>query len=459
MHGAAPTGLLLLLLSAGCWAEAPGASAPAVEEGPGQPTGTPAWVPSPTPQQAALLTPVQREVKAPATRVFPVLSRFGYANNRRLANPEDAVKFTRMVAKVLTDSARLYSLDTLPPGAENPVTQYGPPPGEPDGLQIVRRDAEGVGTLVPAPGADEARDLLARGAEIGDAERAAELYRAGVQRVPRVPALRVALAGALARAGHALEAEAAYREALGVDPTYAVAHLGLAELADKRGQRPVARHALVEALAYDPASPRGLGLLSRFVGGVSPVRPHASPAEGGWHDGDEGGLPPGKPAHPPTGAPGSTPVNRAPLFPLFLDVDAAGAVHAATTGSDAAQIYGGCRAVMRHEPQLRAQIFQQPRETPYSLSVAEEVICLEAALGAYLSGKGERADPPLDELLRIAREDGLSGYVMFEILGQHRPERARTAPPDVHRDTVAYLERWVLMKRGPSAEGVYTAER
>ena len=114
---------------------------------------------------------------------------------------------------------------------------------------------------------------------------------------------------------------------------------------------------------------------------------------------------------------------------------------------------------MRHEPQLRAQIFAQPRETPYSLSVAEEVICLEAGLGAYLSGKGEKKDPDLDLLLRIAREDGLSGYVMFEILGQHRPERARAAPADVHRDTVAYLERWVLTTREPVSEGIYTAER
>jgi hypothetical protein len=114
---------------------------------------------------------------------------------------------------------------------------------------------------------------------------------------------------------------------------------------------------------------------------------------------------------------------------------------------------------MRYEPSLRAQIFQQPRQTPYLLSVAEEVVCLEAALGAYLSGKGERTDPDLDRLQRIAREDGLSGYVMFEILGQHRPERARAAPADVHRDTIAYLDHWVLARREALPEGIYTAKR
>jgi hypothetical protein len=115
---------------------------------------------------------------------------------------------------------------------------------------------------------------------------------------------------------------------------------------------------------------------------------------------------------------------------------------------------------MRYEPALRSQIFQQPRETPYSLSVAEEVVCLEAGLGAYLA-KHDKPDPELEELLRIAREEGLSGYVMYEILGQHRPERARTAPPDVHRDTVAYLEKWVLSHHEPAPPlgGAYTAAR
>ncbi len=51
---------------------------------------------------------------------------------------------------------------------------------------------------------------------------------------------------------------------------------------------------------------------------------------------------------------------------------------------------------------------------------------------------------------------------MFEILGQHRPERARAAPADVHRDTVSYLERWVLGRHQPApprGEGVFTAKR
>jgi tetratricopeptide (TPR) repeat protein len=250
----------------------------------------------------------------------------------------------------------------------------------------------------------------------------------------------VALARALAQAGRAADAETAYREAIAVDATFAPAHLGLAELAARRGDRPAARRALVEALAYHPASARGLALLRTLVGG-----PGASAADGGWYD------------VPKEAAPAAD--GRVEPFALFLDVDGSGAIHVATAKGDPAQIYGGCRAVMRFEPALRSQIFQQPRETPYYLSVAEEVVCLEAALGAYLSTKGERSDPTLERLLQIAQEDGLSGYVMFEILGQHRPERARTAPADVHRDVVGYLERWVLTRHEPVPEGVYTAER
>jgi hypothetical protein len=152
-------------------------------------------------------------------------------------------------------------------------------------------------------------------------------------------------------------------------------------------------------------------------------------------------------------------------FAVFLDVDRAGAIHVATARSEAAQIYGGCRAVMRFEPDLRARIFQQPAETPYYLSAVEEVLCLEAAIGAYAAARSEehadpsRRDPGLDRLVAIAQEEGLSGYVMFEILGRYRPERARAAPAEVHRDMVGYVERHVIGRREALPEGIYTAGR
>ncbi len=447
MRGAWPTGFLLLtLLSAGCWEQTPAPVAPAPEPVAERPGGVPSWVPASTPQQAALLAPSEHAIKAPATRVFPDLQRFAYANNRPLTDLEDAGKFTRMVTKVLNDSPRFYALEELPPGAANTVVQYGPPAGEADGYKVVKRNDEGVGQLVPAAHADEARAAVAQASELlkgGDVEGALQVYRDALTRAPGVPALHMALGQALAGAGRASEAELAYKAALAVDASFAPAHLALAEIADKRNNLPLARRALTEALAYHPSSARGLELLRKLGGGAN------GGVDGGWYD----------PPPAPPGADAAADGARPQPFPIFLDVDAVGAIHVATARSNAAQVYGGCRAVLRYEPELRAQIFQQPREAPYALSVAEEVVCLEAALGAYLAGKRDKSDPDLDRLLGIAREDGLSGYVMFEILGQRRPERARAAPADVHRETAAYLTRWVLTRREAIPEGVYSAER
>jgi hypothetical protein len=252
--------------------------------------------------------------------------------------------------------------------------------------------------------------------------------------------------GPLARAGRAPEAEQAYRDAVAADATFAPAHLGLAELLERRGDRQGARKELVEALAYHPASARGMQLLRRLMGGATAA---PGPTDGGWYD-------------TPKQEEQTAESRRGALFPIFLDVDGQGAIHVATNRSEAAEIYGGCRAVMRFEQPLRGELLRQPPETPYYLSVTEEVVCLEAALGAYIAsnrGKRDKSDPELEQLLSIARGDGLSGYVMFEILGQHRPERARTAPPEVHRDTVAYVERWVLSHHEPVTERGYTAKR
>ncbi len=443
MRGAWPTGLLLLPLSfsAGCFDQTPAPIAPPQEAAPPAAGGVPSWVPAYTPQQTALLTPSNHPVKAPAQRVFPSLDRFAYANNRKLENVEDAVKFTRMVTKVLNDSPRFYVLGELPPGAANPIVQYGPPPTEPDGYKVVKRLDEGMGQLLPAVGAEEARVAVAEGdAKMKAGDVAGAILSYDTPGTAGVPAVHMARAKALAASGNAMGAEAEYRKTIAIDPTYAPAHLALAEIAEKRNDLPAARHELAEALAFDPPSARGLDLLRKLAGGA------AAGVEGGWYD---------PPAAPPAAGAGG---RRGEPFPLFLDVDAAGAIHVASGKSDAAQIYGGCRAVLRYEPELRAQIFQQPREAPYALSVAEEVICVEAALGAYAASKGA-ADPAMEDLMRLARQEGLSGYVMFEILGQHRPERARTAPADVHLETVGYLARWVMSRQEAVPEGVYTAER
>jgi len=118
-----------LLGAAGCVPSSAGAPetpetppAPPKVEAPG------AWIPPYTPAQLALLAPVDHAVTARATRVLPDLARFAYAENRPLRDPDEAVKFTRMVATVLNDSPRFYAIAEADPGLENPLVQYGPPP-------------------------------------------------------------------------------------------------------------------------------------------------------------------------------------------------------------------------------------------------------------------------------------------------------------------------------------------
>lgn len=381
-----------------------------------------------------MLAPSSTPVGVPATRVLPDLNRFGYAPNRRLEDPRESLKFTRLVAQVLDESPRLYVLAQIEPRLENPIVQYGPAPeAEADAWYVAQLDDDGFGQLVRAPLSDASREAFERGSKAyasGDLSAARVAFEQAMTASPGVPGLALALAETLAAEGDAA-AEDAFRRAVAIDPTFASARRGLASLLLQRGDVDQARQELAEALAYHPRSELGLKLAEE-------MHPGASSSE-----------------------------HRPPPFSIFLDVDGLGAVRMGAEPSAAAQLYGGCRAVMRYEPDLRAAIFEEAAQTPYYLSVAEEVICLESAIGAYLfdqataAEKGEAAptDPRVEALLRIAQSEGLSGYAMFEILGRHRPERARTAPPEVHREVVAYVLGYVLGSPTALPAGHTTASR
>src|SRR5262245_516079 len=168
-------GLIILALSAGagCSGTPPYQGSQPSERtaaGAPKPEGPPSWLPPYTPQQLALLKPVDHAIKVPAGRVFPDLQRFWYANNRPLASPDDAFKFTKMVATILNDSPRFYTLDEGPAEAANPIVQYGPaPPPEPEGFQIVKRGDGGIGELVRAPLQPEAKAAYDKGAAFAGA--------------------------------------------------------------------------------------------------------------------------------------------------------------------------------------------------------------------------------------------------------------------------------------------------
>ncbi|TKD10012.1 tetratricopeptide repeat protein [Polyangium fumosum] len=436
MRGGARAALVTFALSGmGCAGAAPMTPAPGAPATESQARGdAPAWLPAYTDAQRELLAPVDTPIQVPAPRVYPDLHRFEYAGPARLDDIKRTLRFSTLIITVIEKSPRLYALDKAAPELANLVAQYGPPPAaEPDPWQtveVVRKDR--ALSLVPVKLSDEAKASLATARskrDAGETKAAVEAFRAA-RGFTRAAGIALELGEMLVAQKHPQEAREAFEDAIRIDPTLATAHLRLAELAEKRGEREEARRRLAEAIAFWPASRRAMALADRLSNGLASSR-HT----------------------------------RLPLFHVFLDVDSAGAIHVGSSGGDPARIYAGCRAVMRYEPEVRARIFEQPEDVPYHLTMMEELICLESAIGTYIAARmskeGAPADPAMEALLEVAHEEGLGGYVMTEILGRHRPERARGAPREVHQAMVRYVERTMLgapLVADP-AQGVYTAAR
>jgi tetratricopeptide (TPR) repeat protein len=391
----------------------------------------PTWLPPYTPEQIALLVPSREPVPVPAHRTYPDPASFRHARDRQLEDPREAMQVTRMVAEVVDRSPRMYAIADAGPDVANLIAQYGPAAsGAPDPWMSSVRDPGGVVRLVKEPVSDVARASFDEGTlalKDGHPERALAAFERAKAASPRVPAIRLGLARALEAQGKPELAEAAYRELVAIDPTLGTTHERLAAVLFARGDLPGARRSLAHALAYDPPSVEAHAMIERLA---------ASP-----------------PAH-------------VDPFVIFLDVDSMGAIRVATGKSSAARMYAGCRAVMRYEPELRGMLFDQPEDAPYFLSAAEEMLCLESAIGAFVAdrvaAREEGRAPPEDAqamgLLGIAHTEGLLGYVMFEIIGQHRPEHARTAPLPVHRATVAYIRKYVLGDDPEKSDALFVAD-
>lgn len=376
----------------------------------------PPWLPPYSAAQLAMLQPGADPVLVRAERRFPETQTFLYAEDRVLDDPRDAMRITRMVAEIVERSPRYYAITDVRRDLANDVAQYGPPGNdEPNPWLVAHKDAEGQVALAVAPVSKEARAAYDRGTRAkreGRGPDATAAFRDAVTASPHVPALRLALAGSLEETAPA-EAEVAYRALLSLDPTLSTAHVGLSRLLLRRGDVPGARASLAHALAYHPRSREAVALAREL---------------------------------------GATPADRVAPFAIFLDVDAAGAVRIGAPPSTAARMYAGCRAVMRYEPELRELLFGVTPAEPYFLSATEEMLCIESAIGAYVAervasedeGRKAPEDDQAHGMMGLAHTEGLLGYVMFEILGQHRPEHARTAPSGVHRATYFYVAKHVL---------------
>lgn len=385
--------------------------------------GVPEWLPPYSTAQNALLAPTRTRVTLPAVRTFPDLDHFAYSEDMVLQDPVDAVRVSQLIARTVERSPRTYGVVNAGPEVANLVAQYGPlGDDEPDAWQIPKTDTSGRTSMEVQPYSDASKEAYEAGLadeKAGAFEGAEKHFRAAIDDSPSVPALHLALARVLEKRAP-MEAEATLRGTIRMDPTLAIAHRELGRILLDRGDLPGARSEIAHALAYDPPSKATMALAAR-------LKPSDTSENPKWWV-------------------------RVQPYAVFLDVDPAGMIRIASPNLASARMYAGCRAVMRYELELRAHLFELPEDEPYFLSATEEMLCVESAIGAMMidrktavdQGEPPPSDPQAESLMMIAHMDGLLGYVMFEILGQWRPERARMAPASVHHATFLYVAKHVL---------------
>lgn len=412
-----------------------------------RPGAAPAWLPAYNAQQLAIINaPTSAPVSHPAQRVYPRLDRFTYTVAQPF-DPARAETAARLVAEQVKSSPRLYVVGSVPIALANRIAQYGPPaPDEPDPWVRAQRQTDAGYELAWAspPKALESRiDQANRALAARDLTNAAALFQEVAQQASTVPALWNTLAEIRASLGDDAGAEQAVRQALQIDPRSAEAYRILAQIQLRQGQRAEGLESIARALALYPTSPRAWQTAATF--GPLRARPTAPAA--------------------------------------FLEVGNTGAIQVGAVGPGARRSYATCRAALRYEPEFRQRMLGLGVD--YQLSVGEEVMCLEALLGAYLGGNivpppaptppapppppsssaapsaaltapaAPAAPPPpptpppgadaeLDQLMRIAETGLLTGYALFEIIGPHRPEWLRVAPDDLAPSVVEYVRRWVL---------------
>jgi tetratricopeptide (TPR) repeat protein len=396
----------------------PAAAAPASQP-------PPPWLPALDAEQQKLLAmPLQAPIEVPAPKVYPDLARFTFIGEGPINVPADLTAYADLVSQAMSQSPYLYVLRSGPESLANTVALYGPAPEpEPDLWKRAVPDASGQRTLQPALPPEAAREAIAA-ARDAQPSKALELLGAAAAGAEGCPGLHAMAADAALAAGDLAAAEAAAQQALQLDPVFPAAHRSLAEVYLRRSDKDRAREAIVKALALYPVSARAWQVAGAIVGREL-VRDVSVP-------------------------------------PPFIEVSPAGAVIAVSCGTPLCEHYTGCKAAFRFEPQLRQAVLKEGADVPYHLSATEEVVCLEAGLGAHLLVKQEPGaqpvpDPTAEMLIRLAHSRGLTSYAMFELIGRYRPEWLRVAPDPLHEAITSYVKTRVFGGPGdgaaPAAEG------
>ena len=362
-------------------------------------------------QKAVLEAPLKTSVKHRAKPIYPDLARFAFVGEKPIDVPNGLLEYANLVSKTIAESPRLYAIRTGPSSLANLRMLFGPEPdAAPDPWQRVAMDSDGKPTLVFALPSDKAQAVLESEAATGP--DGIPLVRQTASQEPDIPGINAMIADASLAAGDLDAAESAARSALAIDPYYPHACRVLAEVALRRNDIPRARQFIARALALYPTYPRAWEVAEAIVG----------------HE-----------------------IERAAIVEQpFIAVNGQGAIVVVACNRPFCSGYAACKAAFRYEPRFRASVLHEPAGVPYHLSATEEAVCLQAGLGAHLKANNEKPgssqDPTAELLVRLASEEGLTAFGLFEVLGSFRPEWLRVAPRELHIAIVRHIQIRVLGK-------------
>lgn len=421
-HVAILLSAFLLPACAAAKAESPAPTAKTPSPAVPQQAPIPAWVqlsPYDSAQLALLNTPVDAPIHVRAPRTYPDLSRFTFTGETPIRTADPGM-WADLVAEVVEESPYLYVFRDGPESLANVTALFGPgAEPEPDPWKRAVTRADGSPELAPAMPEDASREHLDKAAGLGPRE-ALEPLKKAAELSPQCPGVLAMVGDAALGCGDLVAAEDAANKALALDPLYPQGHRILAEVLLRRSDRARARASIARALALYPASKRGWQVAEAIAGRE---------------------------------------ISRAVTVPQpFIEVSPAGAVVVVSCNRPMCERYAACKAAMRYEPQFRKAVLGQKTEAPYHLSATEELVCLQAGIGAHLRARSQpgppEPDPTAELLWRLAKEKGLTAYAMFEIVGRHRPEWLRLAPKALHDAIADYVLDKVLASPSPASPAI-----
>ncbi|MEZ4370759.1 MAG: hypothetical protein R3B07_08035 [Polyangiaceae bacterium] len=443
----------------------------------------PSWLPEYSAAQREYLdAPAPVPVSAPARRVYPSLDRFVFANAPPF-DPGRASQARAAVDQTIAGSPLLYVMSDLNDASlANWTAQYGPAaPQEPDPwVRAVSNSEADIGLVWATPPQaaqaeiDQANAALSR----KDWPAAEAKLSAVLTRVNDVPALWILLAEVQRARGNDEGTLASARRALEIDPRSPDGHRTLAEVFARQGKLPEAKHELAMALALYPTSPRSWAIAKRYFR----LRKRPDPIPSLIDVGRDGYVRIATPATPRARAYarcraalryeqdfrrrmlGLGNPYRLSMGEELMCYEAAVTAPAAGAESTAAQSAGAGPPApppgvpgpkQSGPPPAKAPPGAPPTQgragvPPPAPPGAPPPAPPGAPAGPPSAGAPMPEPPPAvpldagDPWMSLASSGHLPDFVLFDVIGQRRPEWLRVAPPKHHRALIDYVEHVVL---------------